>query len=435
MFSYADPQTTGSFSIQLADAGDLDGDGRSDLAWAKNNMVRIISTQNASVLRTWTMSGLGSNISLASLRDCDGDGVRDLAVGEPYVTAINDGRVTIYSGATGAVIRTLYDPLYPGNPPGLLGTVVLGADDLDGDTLTDVVVSAPSAPNGGKLVAYSGAWGSVLWSTPWSGGGDNVFGSALAPAGDLNVDGVPDVFVGSPGWYSPGRGVWVSGANGAVLSTVVGPSVIPGQFGKMVGGGYDINGNGVPDVAVLEPANYTTLFLYDGTGVQLGSYQAPPATGWPTRVMIAPDLNGDGYGEIIENRMALNPSYVRVWERLGAQPFGASGGTLSLSWTPGSAVPALGQLSVTGAAGLAAGAIGVSQSGQNPSGAPPALIHIALANLIVLQMLTFDATGAFGLPLDLRQPALAGAPFYLQAAELGLSGVTTTNGLQLLFGP
>jgi hypothetical protein len=77
------------------------------------------------------------------------------------------------------------------------------------------------------------------------------FGELVARAGDVNGDGVPDFVVGDPaGWDSSGLPMlWiVSGKDGSVLRRVVLPH--PFLKGERLDGGVDVDNDGVPDFFV-----------------------------------------------------------------------------------------------------------------------------------------------------------------------------------------
>src|SRR5262245_24634076 len=136
--------------------------------------------------------------SCAEVRDVDGDGIDDFLVRSPLVstTLLDCGRATLFSGATGAVIRT-----HDGSTAGEnFGTSVAAAGDVDGDGTPDYVVSAPRRSTSltfvGEVVVYSGRTGSLIWSVfgPVANG---VLGNSVAGVGDVDGDGKDDVIVGT----------------------------------------------------------------------------------------------------------------------------------------------------------------------------------------------------------------------------------------------
>lgn len=81
------------------------------------------------------------------------------------------------------------------------GWIARELGDVDKDGITDIVTSAtanlPMGSTKGKVYAYSGRSGKLLWKKEGAAG--SLFGSTLESAGDTNKDGVPDVVVGAPG--------------------------------------------------------------------------------------------------------------------------------------------------------------------------------------------------------------------------------------------
>ncbi len=102
----------------------------------------------------------GDRQTLAVVGDVNGDGVTDLAVGAPNALRPDGfyGYVHLFSGATGALLRSC-------DSAPLLGSAVAAAGDLDGDGVPDVLTSGGNAP-AGSVVALSGATCDVLVTLP-----------------------------------------------------------------------------------------------------------------------------------------------------------------------------------------------------------------------------------------------------------------------------
>lgn len=132
------------------------------------------------------------------------------------------------------------------------GWVAVGAGDVDGDGIEDVITSAPFAagadgPAGGVVSVYSGADGQPLHRIAGSNG--EGLGISVAAAGDLNGDGRADFAAGTLGGEC--ARVW-SGADGKVLLELRGEE--PGaQFGRAVAAAGDWNADGVPDLLLSIP--------------------------------------------------------------------------------------------------------------------------------------------------------------------------------------
>ncbi len=202
------------FGRSVAATSDLNGDGLPDLVvGAPGNdtngldagMVRAFygSTGGSPLIWTWfgddLIDGLGD--SVAGAGDVDGDGFGDVVAGAPYyeVAGSYRGYARIFSGRTGAVIRTLYgDPSWY-----YFGSAVAGVGDLDGDGKAEVAVSSTSAGAApftyGAVRVFSGATGAPSYTIYGDTYDSFGFGIALACPGDLNGDGKGDLMVGSNG--------------------------------------------------------------------------------------------------------------------------------------------------------------------------------------------------------------------------------------------
>ncbi|WP_434111253.1 FG-GAP-like repeat-containing protein [Methylocaldum sp. GT1TLB] len=160
-----------------------------------------------------------------------------------------------------------YTPLTLDNPMtggGLFGEAVAAAGDVNGDGIPDLLVGAWGQPvagnvDQGQAFVLSGADGSVLLTLD-----DPVpqmqaeFGQAVAGVGDVNGDGSSDLLVGAPSQNAyRGQAFIFNGADGRLLHTVNQP--IPDElayFGFAVTGVSDINGDGIPDFLVGAPGQY-----------------------------------------------------------------------------------------------------------------------------------------------------------------------------------
>jgi hypothetical protein len=347
----------GHFGAALAALGDVDRDGVGDVLVGapKEQATGLLNQGEARVLsggtdqQIYAFSGVAAldyvGQAVAALGDVDRDGVPDFAVGAPGTDpggVSEKGEVTLYSGATGRVIRRLH---------GLaqwhwFGAAVAGVGDLDRDGVPDVAVGAPVAGTGssalhGYVQVFSGASGTVLHT--FTGQDGDRLGYAVAPAGDLDGDGVPDVLVGAPQrdqQRSPvGNGFVVvySGATGAELRRVAGRTSAEG-FGYAVAGVGDVDGDRVPDLLVGAPWARVGLTAEAGearvhsgaTGnvlLVLAGAQAHDFFG--TSVARAGDVDGDGLTDVLVGApQALpdplyGPGYAQVLSLTG-MPAGAA---------------------------------------------------------------------------------------------------------------
>ena len=145
-----------------------------------------------------------------------------------------------------------------GEGPGdRFGTTVARAGDLDGDGFDDVVVGAPAdgqnGPGSGSVSAISLKKGVVLWRNYGSKEGDHL-GAAVSGAGDVDQDGYDDVLVGIPGddtsvGENAGGARLLSGKDGSAMMHWTGYAK-GDHFGTSVDGGMDVDLDGYPDMLV-----------------------------------------------------------------------------------------------------------------------------------------------------------------------------------------
>lgn len=249
--------TGDNFGWVAESVGDLDGDGAPDyVIGAILNADGGPAAGKAYVYSGATGALLATHVggpaqrlgfSVTGGADLDGDSVPDYAVGAPGFFG-NPSRVRVYSGADHGLLREI-----PG-PPTLFGYDLHLAGDLDADGVPDLIVGDPlGAGFAGTVSVFSGASGAPIWSTSGTAPGD-LLGTAVSGLDDFDGDGIPEQGAGAGGDGLVTAGVstgsaWVlDGASGALLRELTpnGTGLNAGFF--FVHDAGDVNADGVGDV-------------------------------------------------------------------------------------------------------------------------------------------------------------------------------------------
>jgi hypothetical protein len=275
--------------------------------FAPTGRVRIYSGATGVVLGVLDGQAQGEDFgySLGSGADIDRDGFDDLAVGAPGFALQSPGRARVYSGLSGALLLTLtgsYDDDW-------FGASLAGASDFDGDGHGDVVVGAPGAdplgpfeqPSSGPGYAEvrSGKDGST---TARLGGhyGTASVGVSVAALKDYDGDGLSDVLVGgrmNNDGYGDHSCVEVLGRSG---SHEVRVGTQPSLYGHSVAAAGDVNLDGTPDLLVGAPASGFVHVLSGLDRSLIHELHAGPQGGQFGRAVArAGDVDGDGYEDIL----------------------------------------------------------------------------------------------------------------------------------------
>ncbi len=196
--------------------------------------------------------------------------------------------------------------------------------DFTGDGYADLLVGAPGSDAGGMnagraYVYFGGAGPFIDADVTLNGSGDqSIFGSSLAPLGDVNGDGYSDFAVAAPNQPSfataPGKVfVYFGGAEGVVDNVPEGVLVngfINDRFGAELAGAGDVNGDGFADVAVSarydaeRPERSFVKIYYGGAGTTFDdvadvTIRAESTGGFfGDALAAAGDVNGDGFADL-----------------------------------------------------------------------------------------------------------------------------------------
>jgi uncharacterized repeat protein (TIGR01451 family) len=168
--------------------GDVNGDGRDDIAVARRiggGAIKVYDGTNLSGLTPSSptlfsvANGIKTGTAIA-LGDVNGDGKADLIVGNHPASAAASGRILVYDGAAGTLLRSI-TPLGGSK----FNYVRVAAVDIDLDGVADILAASGSG-RGRRIEFYNGQTGALLPSTPAFPGAPSVpswvAGSTPVPA-------------------------------------------------------------------------------------------------------------------------------------------------------------------------------------------------------------------------------------------------------------
>ncbi len=338
-------QALGSFGSAVATAGDVNGDGRSDVivgapghdnGEADEGRASVYhgSSSGLAPAPGWTADGAQTNsffgISVGTAGDVNGDGYADAIVGATGYDAgqSNEGRAYVYHGSAAGPATTPAWTAESDQANAFFGEVGT-AGDVNGDGYADVIVGAAWYDNGqvdeGRAYVYHGSATGLSPAPAWTAESDQDLAhlGSVATAGDVNGDGYSDVIVGAyeydNGQVDEGRAyVYHGSATGlapapAWMAEGGASNVV---FGLSVATAGDVNGDAYSDVIVGAPAyvNAGRAYVYHGSAAGLaaapawakGSIQEQEGANFGRSVGTAGDVNGDGYAEVIVGAYAYD---------------------------------------------------------------------------------------------------------------------------------
>jgi FG-GAP-like repeat/FG-GAP repeat len=339
-FSVVGNQNSAQMGNSLSCAGDVNGDGYSDLVvgaqlfdFGEPDEGRaFLYAGSASGLATtpaWTTESDQTNArhgnAVATAGDIDGDGYSDVAVSALLFddTLTDQGRVSIYHGSATGLSTTAQSLVGP-QSSGIFGQSLAFAGDVNGDGLSDLASGAQAFANGqageGRVVVHHGELALPPVAFQWAAKGGQIgadFARAATFAGDLNGDGFDDVAFGAPEFdqttntrgkltvhYGAGTGLTSTTgfeAVGEIAGDRLGSAVA--RIGDLDGDGYDDLAVGVPGVDGDVPGIGEVIIHYgSATGVSADATAAvrgdEPSVGFGESVAGVGDVDVDGFVDI-----------------------------------------------------------------------------------------------------------------------------------------
>ena len=333
-------QADARFGTSVSTAGDVNGDGYSDVIVGAYTFDNGQTDEGRAFVYHGTASGLSATanwtaesnqatayfgLSVSTAGDVNGDGYSDVIVGAPSGGRFDEGEAYVYHGSASGLSANKCWIDFGGGPNRSFGNCVSTAGDVNGDGYSDVIVGAPGYTNGqtreGRAFVYHGSASGLSATANWTAESNQAearFGASVSTAGDVNGDGYSDVIMGAD-WYDNGQDnegrayVYHGSASGLAPAAnwTAESDQIGASFGWSVSTAGDVNGDGYSDVIVgaFEFDNGQTdegrAYVYHGSASGLSataSWTAESDQGsayFGYSVSTAGDVNGDGYSDVI----------------------------------------------------------------------------------------------------------------------------------------
>ncbi|MBN8549861.1 MAG: FG-GAP repeat protein, partial [Deltaproteobacteria bacterium] len=371
-------QSDAQFGSSVATAGDVNGDGYSDVIVGAplydggsidegRTYVYLGGASGPSPTPAWfaesNQDGAGFGSSVSTAGDVNGDGYTDVIIGAPLFDGGNpdEGRAYVYFGGPSGLANEAAWTSEADQDGAKFGTSVATAGDVNGDGYSDILIGAPGVDGDdvdeGRAYVYLGSAAGVSSSANWTTEADQSeaqYGFAVATAGDLNGDGYSDVIIGAPFYdgdnSNEGRAYVYFGAASGLSTTAAWTTESDqdeAQYGFTVATVGDVNGDGFSDVVVGAPlfdggnTDEGRAYVYNGSAAGLSSTPAWTAESdqvsaqFGLSVASAGDVNGDGFSDVVVGAYGYDggsSNEGRAYVYLG----GAAGLSATPSWSMGS---------------------------------------------------------------------------------------------------
>ncbi|MBL8008240.1 MAG: FG-GAP repeat protein, partial [Ignavibacteria bacterium] len=212
-------------------------------------------------------TGAQFGFSVSAAGDVNGDGYSDVIAGSPDFF-LSTGKAFLFSGSGSGISATPDWTYETANTGEQLGFSVSTAGDINGDGYADVIAGCPNYSNGenseGRALLFQGSSTGLSAAPNWTNESNQVsanYGNCVFTAGDINGDGYSDVIAGSK-LYDNGEtdegSVFVYNGSPSGLSSTVNWTSAGGQtgsyFGLSAASAGDVNGDGYADIIIGAPS-------------------------------------------------------------------------------------------------------------------------------------------------------------------------------------
>lgn len=491
-FTVAGEVGSDSFGASVSSAGDINGDGFDDVVFGAraatlggvrsgvayvvfgkaNGFTAQLAASSLNGASGFKIGGrlIGDKIgsSVAKAGDVNGDGIADLVVGawgsDPNGTNSGAGYV-LFGKTSGFTAEVSVTTLDGSNGFKLVGEATndgagyaVGACDVNGDGVSDIIIGAPGLYGGTASASYvilgqrttspdfpatidlATLGATTGFKMPGLAAGDHL-GTAVQGVGDLNGDGIADFVVSAefaaPHGAGSGSTYVVFGKRGGLgtsidLATLNGSNGfrIDGEAfadfsGRTAGAAGDVNGDGLDDLIIgslngsggasyvvfgSRTAFTATFDLSTLSGTDGFKLIGEASGGQSSQTRAAGDVNGDGFDDVIVGDFQANAAYVV----LGKASFGASISLGGLTGSDGFKVQGAGGFGRSVDGGGDVNGDGVDDVVICAFGTSPACVIFGSRNPFVatLNVSSLDGTNGFKIPAvgaDGVAPQVAGA--------------------------
>lgn len=342
--------TEANMGHEVANAGDVNGDGWDDLlvsAWKYSNghvnegaaFLYYGNSSGLSDTPAWSAEGNQHNAyfgySLSTAGDINNDGYSDIIIGAMgYDDGLsNSGRVYIYHGSSTG-LSTSPDLVINGfQAQAYMGSDVADAGDVNGDGYADIVIGAYQFSNGedkeGSAFVYLGSNTGIGITSKVTLDSDQSqawFGKSVSTAGDINNDGYSDILIGAPkfdnGHTDEGKAFLYMGSSNGIIDSIAWSkegNQYNAQFAFDVSWSGDNNNDGYDDIIIgaygydgISGSKEGRIFGFHGSATGLSNtanfeaFSQGNVNALGKALSFGGDFNNDGYDDIIVGAESTN---------------------------------------------------------------------------------------------------------------------------------
>jgi hypothetical protein len=279
--------------------GDFDGDGMPDWTWIDYNDIIVCGNtstpQSGGACSRFNQYLTGNGPFSIKVMDFDGDGKPDIVVANE-----TDGTVSIFRNLSSGPGNIIFAQKVDFPACTNVQRIVVG--DFNGDGKPDIaIIGWTNSGTNVFILTNECTPGTLSFSSPIPVA--SVSDPAAIAVGDFNMDGKLDIAVASQG---SSLGIYVYTNNSSLGSISFGPpTYLETEFGPTEMSIGDLNGDGLPDIVVVDGTSTVSVFPNSGGGSFGGAvnYSLPSGAN-PVRVAMG-DIDGDGRPDFIVGNYGL----------------------------------------------------------------------------------------------------------------------------------